>query len=105
MSTKEALKIRSNEMPAGQTKPIKLPSGPNKITIYNNNNGDGQVKFKVGEVNYAIAYHFNIPSTVLQIFVPVFPNDPDDYYFCFLNDPTPGTVPKSVVVECDDFQP
>jgi hypothetical protein len=104
MSSESVLKITSNEMPAGQTKPIKLPGGPNKITVYNPNNGDGKIKFKVSFTEYSIEYHPGIPSTVLDIIVPAFPN-PDDYYFCFMNEPTPGTVGKTVRVECDDLRP
>ncbi|ROL61561.1 hypothetical protein D9V86_05120 [Bacteroidetes/Chlorobi group bacterium ChocPot_Mid] len=95
--------VTTAEIPAGQSKPIKIKTGPKKIVVVNPYGGTGTVEFFINDLPVYIYYNpmiiepggtFNIPDTLNN------PNEPtDDNYFCFHNWDEDG---KAVVVKVSD---
>ena len=97
-------RIVSAPLPAGQSRPVKIPTGKKSITIGNPNAGTGTVEFFISDIPIYIHYNpivvnpggtFDIPDTVNN---PEEPND--DNYFCFYNWDDDG---KSVIVNIDEI--
>lgn len=91
------LKIFSNEMPAGEKKPVPVKSGPKIISISNPNNGLGNVTFSILGITHSLPYS---PGAVDLGTVFDFPA-PDAVYE-FTNNAI-GPNPVSVFLNIEDF--
>ena len=88
-------------IPAGQSKPVKIPPGQKKISVENNGNGTGVVTFYLNNIPYARAYSPGYIDTGDNYNIPIEVNNPDepndDNFFCFRNLAEDGKTIKVII--------